>query len=853
MNTIKRYPGVRPFEFSDQALYFGRESDIRDLCDLIRLEKLVVLFGRSGYGKSSLINAGVLPLLAAPDKDRHNTPAYTPVVVRFGEYIPDSSLSPIELLRRRITESVPASPIMTFVDQLQLPESLWRTLKRRQQMNPAAQDDTADDHTEHPGFLIVFDQFEEFFSYPPDQQLDFRSQLADVLYGDMPQEAREGARSLPLEQRRMLVSALNLRSLFAIRSDRLSELDRLRDHLPAILHKRYELKALTREQARDGIVIPARIPYLGIKGTASEVQFYSPPFEYGADALDKILNDLSVSSAQGQTGVEAFQLQILCDTIEGMVVDGKIADRDGNGLPDVMASDLPDFSDVYGAYYERRLSMLPDNLRAAARLVIEDGLVRLDPATGEGRRLSMDSEALIDQFAHAGASKAMFKELENTFLLRRERNTTGGHNYELSHDTLLAPVLRAKKRRIDARERDLLAKRRRRAVSLIVSGAVLMVLALAAAVYAINWYMSAKAQQAEAEKAYEKLEKTAIQVVDAFTREANSFMYKLDYAKASTRLKKAAELEHRTEEFKKAVLEVAFFYNESDKLTDALGILDTAGFLANRTLPSSADAIRAFIQAQNPGWFDTLQLRYFPSMLAVNGGEFEFNKKVQATVSAFRLGKTEVTYWQMEVFDAANGMERQMPVWGLYGDNPAVYVTWFDALAYANWLSRKQGLQPVYTIEMTPSDTVVQVNWEANGYRLPTETEWEYAAKDGPLLSNYAYSGGNNLDDVAWWGNNSGQVHGVKRSNAVATRQANQLGFYDMTGNVWEWCWDWYGAGLDRPEPDYRGPADGRERILRGGSWFLSKEILFNSNYRFRYDPSKGINVIGFRLARKPV
>ncbi len=847
MKTINRYPGVKPFEASDRTLFFGRDSNISDLCDLIRVEKLVVLFGKSGYGKSSLINAGVLPRLTAGNEGGR----FLPVVIRFGEYIPDRSLSPVEMLRRKIAESIPASPDMDFMNRLQLPESLWLTLKRCQTTRSGNAEAAGGGEEEHPGFLLVFDQFEEFFSYPLDQQLDFRSQLADLLYEDIPEDVREVARTLTREQRRQLAASLQVRSLFAIRSDRLSELDRLKDRLPAILHKRYELKALSREQARDAIVEPAHLEKPN-GGGEPDVRFYSPPFEYGADALEKILNDLAVSTVQGQAGVEAFQLQILCDNIESMVAAGKIPDRDGNGLPDVMADDLPDFTDVYGAYYERRLEMLPEAMRPAARLVIEDGLVRLDPATGEGRRLSMDADALKDHYAHAGASNTLLKELENTFLLRRERNTLGGYNYELSHDTLLAPVLRAKRQRMEAEERSQLARRRRRAAGLIIAGAALMFAALVASLWAINLYNDAKIKQLEADIAYKKLERTAFQVVEAFTREANNHIYTLDYKKATDRLYKAAALAQHTRGFKKAALEVAFFYNETEHPKEAFALLDTAGFFANRIPAQAADSIREFIQVQNPGWFDTLQQRYFPDLLTVPAGEFLFNDQARAEVSAFRLGKTEVTFWQMNMFDACFDRVRQMPVWGFSGDNPAVYVNWFDALSYANWLSGKRGLQPVYRIDTTETDTLVQVNWAANGYRLPTEVEWEYAARGGPNHDGFTYSGGNNLDEVAWWGNNSGEVYGVKRSNAVGTKKANSLGLYDMSGNVWEWCWDWSGRIYNRVDADYRGPESGKERVLRGGSWFLPQSTHFRCINRYRYPPTGGINVIGFRLAKNP-
>ncbi|MCK6695926.1 MAG: hypothetical protein L6Q97_27990, partial [Thermoanaerobaculia bacterium] len=165
------------------------------------------------------------------------------------------------------------------------------------------------DSTEKGAYLLVFDQFEEFFSYPPEQQRAFRDQLADLLSGELPEDLREAARALDRQQRRLLTAPMDIRVLFAIRSDRLHELDRLKDRLPAILHKRYELKALSREQAREAIIGPAALgstppptpppggrgvrphsatgaqKYIGTEppsppGVGSGVGFVSPPFEY---------------------------------------------------------------------------------------------------------------------------------------------------------------------------------------------------------------------------------------------------------------------------------------------------------------------------------------------------------------------------------------------------------------------------------------------------------------------------------------------------------------------------------------------------------------------------------------------
>ena len=123
---------------------------------------------------------------------------------------------------------------------------------------------------------MIFDQFEEFFSYPLAQQATFRRQLAELLYSDIPQSVRAKLDTLTDEQRRFVVKPMNIKAVFAIRSDRMSLLDALKDVLPAILHKRYELRPLSPSQAREAIVEPANI---------ENASFSSPRFEYTEGAL----------------------------------------------------------------------------------------------------------------------------------------------------------------------------------------------------------------------------------------------------------------------------------------------------------------------------------------------------------------------------------------------------------------------------------------------------------------------------------------------------------------------------------------------------------------------------------------
>jgi formylglycine-generating enzyme required for sulfatase activity len=167
----------------------------------------------------------------------------------------------------------------------------------------------------------------------------------------------------------------------------------------------------------------------------------------------------------------------------------------------------------------------------------------------------------------------------------------------------------------------------------------------------------------------------------------------------------------------------------------------------------------------------------------------------------------------------------------------------------------QEGLTPVYSINgitnpnnwgARPWDNIIMNNY-ANGYRLPTEAEWEYAARGGSgSPGNFIYSGSNNVDDVAWYNLNSGS-----QTHPVGTLRANQLGIYDMNGNVSEWCWDWFGAYSAGAEFNPTGISFGTQRVRRGGAWNNNntnvRNVIRNSN-----TPDTATYVIGFRVVRLP-
>jgi sulfatase modifying factor 1 len=209
----------------------------------------------------------------------------------------------------------------------------------------------------------------------------------------------------------------------------------------------------------------------------------------------------------------------------------------------------------------------------------------------------------------------------------------------------------------------------------------------------------------------------------------------------------------------------------------------------------------------------------------------------------FYMGKYEITQAQYRK------VMNERPSY-FTGDNlPVEQVSWFDAVEFCNKLSEMEGLDRCYKGN---GDNIV-CDWKANGYRLPTEAEWEYAAKAGTTtdfysgeLSERGRKRDRNLNRIGWYNYNSESC-----SNHVGEKDANAFGLYDMSGNVWEWCWDRYHRDYyaNSPTRDPKGPFSGSMRVFRGGSWNNFSENARSSTRGFS-NSLNGDNDYGFRIVR---
>ncbi len=458
-----RYPGPQSFSEEDELLFFGRKREIKALYDLIMVQSLVVLFAKSGMGKTSLLQAGIIPRLRFTE--------YDPLVVRLN----DVQVPPEQQALRRI------APDWAAADQAALP-NLWTAIVRynRERQSP---------------LLLIFDQFEEIFTlYSDTQRTEFARQLADVINGTLPEALRRNIReglaagTLDTASAAALEQAPRVKIVLSIRSDLLHYLHLLSPEIPSILRNRFELSGLRLEQAEEAIVNPA--------ARAVETGDYaSPPFAYTPEALRQILSYLSRKQQSLFTGsrqepeIETFQLQLLCEYIERKVIAGA-GERGADSQPLSIAPDFyggePGIGQILAQFYAHTLAAIPDpGQREKARRLLEDHLVKNE------RRVSVDETTIVQTH---GVSSATLDWLVNKRLLRQDVRETGEY-FEISHDTLLPPILKSRQE-WESRQA---AKRIRRLIALVLGMLAIVAGAVGFAFWAFRQKAEAEMQKAKSD------------------------------------------------------------------------------------------------------------------------------------------------------------------------------------------------------------------------------------------------------------------------------------------------------------------------------------------------------------------
>jgi len=463
----RRYPGLKPFERSQSTVFHGRGEDVKRLTDLVLRERLVVLFSKSGIGKTSLLQAGVAPELERQD--------FVPVFLR-------SERTEAPLLDT-LADTLAKSQQVGGYDRTGLlavgteptvnsqQPSLWEQMKRLEfDVNglPATP-------------VLVFDQFEELFTLAHSERSrhQFLTELADLANDTMPSVLRsellrrfqEGDPEVTVETMQWWERQPDVRIVLSIRSDFLHLLDQISTQIPGILRNRYQLQPLDRDKARVAIVQPA----------LTEGEFASPPFQYSEVALDEMIDFLTGKAVGEKTTldgddahafrqrneIESVNLQIICQDIEEKIIEQQIPDEcfevqpdfygQAEGLQDSLRNFYRHQLDIFPkAYVERVLQKaarsLPigehdrdlsaqsaEQLSALAQRIVEESLV-----TPGNRRNSVVDDTLIDEY---GVSPDFLDTLVDRSRLLRKEPRLDDFYYEISHDTLLPAIIESRNNR----------------------------------------------------------------------------------------------------------------------------------------------------------------------------------------------------------------------------------------------------------------------------------------------------------------------------------------------------------------------------------------------------------------------
>lgn len=458
----RRYPGLKPFERNQSGVFHGRREDIQRLSNLILRERLVVLFAKSGIGKTSLLQAGVSPELERQD--------FAPVFLRA-----DKTNAPLhETIHAVLENDAQVSGHDHTGERPGERQSLWEQMKRLEfDLNglPATP-------------VLVFDQFEEVFTlaHSDESRNRFLADLADLANETMP-EALRSSLLKQFQEGKVDVNTMQwwekqpeLRVVLSIRSDFLHLIDGMSTRIPGILRNRYQLQPLDREKARIAIVQPA----------LAEGTFLSLPFEYSETALEGMVDflaghredetDNEAGNAQvikKRDEIEAVNLQIVCQDIEEKIIDEQkpecfevtpefYGEQEGLGLSirNFYNNQLLQFPK---AYVERILNKTqqnnpvsdkdklltaqsPDDLYALAQRLIEESLI-----TSSNRRNSVVDDTLLDEY---GVTPDFLDTLVDKSRLIRKEPRLDDFYYEISHDTLLPAVIDSRNKRRDREKAD---------------------------------------------------------------------------------------------------------------------------------------------------------------------------------------------------------------------------------------------------------------------------------------------------------------------------------------------------------------------------------------------------------------
>jgi Cdc6-like AAA superfamily ATPase len=426
LNHNYRYQGPSAFTSAVRDTVFGRENDIKSIQNILTFSNQLVIYGKPGVGKSSILNASIIPFL----NDRKNYIIHV-------NFLRDEN--PYQQILNLIQNKCKDDDELFYLDKISENEkSIWYYLKKQQFRN-------LKQSNEKLRCIFIFDQFEDLFRYKNDEILEFKKRFSELLNEKLPlkyaSDFEKIENNLTVEELTWLFTPITVQFLFSINTDRFVLLNALTDYFPGILRFSYEIKPLSVDQAIAAIVNPA---------ISDNKHFDSPPFNYTQEALDKMIDILSNNR---MNSIEPSQLQIICRLIEEEVIK--------KNLTIVTIEHIPHQGDIYSTYYEKviqGISDIPgDSDIEKVRIFIEDSLIFAN------RRIALDKNVCLQY-----VTESILEYLVQQGLLMAKKAAAERISYELSNDILIDPVLSSRKSRLE-REAFALEEKKRKILDNVFS------------------------------------------------------------------------------------------------------------------------------------------------------------------------------------------------------------------------------------------------------------------------------------------------------------------------------------------------------------------------------------------------
>ncbi|MEM8510202.1 MAG: SUMF1/EgtB/PvdO family nonheme iron enzyme [Bacteroidota bacterium] len=847
----RRYPGPVPYTESDQNVFKGRHLELDNLYHLINNQALTVLYGKSGIGKTSIVEAGLVPIF---NEDNN----YQIINVRFHGYKGEESILPVQRFKNVLLGLREKNPEPTFLEKFKLEDtSVWRIFK-----------ELSINNQQKKSFLIIFDQFEELFSYNDKSILELQKALSSIINYEIPQEywdkmneaAEKDEEFLNDTERELIYSEILVRVLFIIKRNKLHLFNRFSTYFPNILKNAYNLTELTKEGAIDAIKLPA----------AEKGDFIVAPFEYEKSAIEFLLEHLEDPKSKK---IDTAHLQILCYDIEDIVFKKQIklvnkGEKVANKNILVKQKDLKDISDSIERFFIKKISEFKKPYRNPVKRLLENRLVNelgyRQPEFIDRALNYLESE----HYLNIEEAKSIIQKLKDSHLIR-ESWTESQSYIELAHDKLLDPILKSrnefrktveqKKIESDLNDVRIYNRQLKSYQRLAISCAIIL-----AGFTVFLVYQNKKIQEQKSlisdeiviqDEKLKLISKQSLQIFEqnvldniddvkdsiselkydgalekALRIEEAAFLTKTELSKSDNR-KLVNSLEAK--EFSFTLFELGYFFAESLELEKAQNaILSYHRLKGSKPLDSSKvfslntrRSLRTYLNTLDHKSFEVFDSIYYPRMIEIPGGEFiagmdsllvkKLNNKgrsilidtyekpaTKLNIDSFYIAETETTIAQYYLFTQTDStvsfpfarfkeyFSERKPT----KDLPMADVSWTDAVKYCNWLTKRNYNRRGLYIISKSNRVEIDPNW-SNQFRLPTEAEWEYAAKEWPKSEATIFSGSDNYLEVGNLYDKSNDISTFFRKayqfpKPVAQKRPNKFGLYDMTGNVWEWTND---------------------------------------------------------------